>query len=99
MPAGPDGRPTSLVKTDGLPAEGYRIVIDATEGVKVTAGDEAGFFYGQATLAQLSRVFETVHGHLVPAGTIEDWPDLAVMRFLDPTVRHWTAKCLIPAAW
>lgn len=49
-----------------LPAEGYRIRIDAGGKATIEAADAAGRFYAEKTLAQLPRP-------LVP-GEIEDWP-------------------------
>jgi hexosaminidase len=56
-----------------LPGEGYRLRISES-GVELAAADDAGAFYGRATLEQLRRVND---GEL-PRGTIEDWPDLPV---------------------
>jgi hypothetical protein len=57
-----------------LPAQGYRLELTPA-GAFLSAADDAGRFYGQATLAQLRRLRED--GSL-PTGVIEDWPDLAV---------------------
>lgn len=54
-------------------AQGYCLRIDE-EGVDLVAADEAGRFYGRATLTQLRRLH---HGAL-PVGTIDDHPDIAV---------------------
>ncbi len=56
-----------------LPAQGYRLTI-REDAVELDAADEAGAYYGRATLAQLARGGD---GRL-PAGEITDWPDLAV---------------------
>ncbi len=56
-----------------LRAEGYELHIGPDE-IDLVAGDEAGLFYGKATLGQLARIH---HGR-VPVGRIRDWPDLAV---------------------
>ncbi|HEV3351868.1 MAG TPA: family 20 glycosylhydrolase, partial [Acidimicrobiales bacterium] len=62
------------VEIDGsLPAEGYRLTI-GHESVRLTAADDAGAFYGRATLAQL----RTLHAGELPVCDIEDWPDLPV---------------------
>jgi hexosaminidase len=55
-----------------LPAQGYRLTIAAHGGVRLVAADDAGAFYGRATLAQLSA-----QGPL-PVGEVEDWPDFPV---------------------
>jgi hexosaminidase len=72
--AGRSGPVRKLENAD-LPPQGYRISIRADSGVTVEAKDEAGFFYAEATLAQLRRAFD---GSRLPAGTVEDWPDIAV---------------------
>ena len=64
--------PRITVDGAGLPAEGYALAITA-DGVTLDAADAAGVFYGQATLAQLTRL----HDGRVPLGTVRDWPDLA----------------------
>ena len=56
-----------------LPAQGYTLTI-ADDGVTLAGGDEAGCFYGRATLAQLTRL----HERGLPIGTIRDHPDLAI---------------------
>ena len=43
-------------------------------GVELVGGDDAGVFYGEATLAQLARL----HGGALPAGQVRDHPDLPV---------------------
>ena len=56
-----------------LPAEGYRLEI-SPQRVHLAAADDAGRFYGRATLDQLARGMD---GEL-PVCTITDWPDLPV---------------------
>ena len=61
-------------RLDGsLPAQGYELHIDGS-GVVVVGGDDAGLFYGEATLAQLARL----HAGVLPAGQVRDHPDLPV---------------------
>jgi hypothetical protein len=69
VPAGPP----RVARVPGLRAQGYRLSITPA-GVTLDAADEAGEWYGRATLDQLARV----HGGRLPVGTVEDWPDLAV---------------------
>ena len=69
VPAGPP----RVGRTPSLPAQGYRLSI-APDGPTLEAADDAGEWYGRATLAQLTRV----HGGRLPVGVVEDWPDLAV---------------------
>ncbi|HYL53099.1 MAG TPA: family 20 glycosylhydrolase [Acidimicrobiia bacterium] len=56
-----------------LPAQGYTLTITG-EGVALVGADEAGCFYGRATLAQLARL----HDGGLPIGAIRDHPDLAI---------------------
>ncbi len=68
----PDRPPATRI--DGsLHAQGYELRI-GPEAVDLVAADEAGAFYGRATLAQLARI----HGGSLPTGRIADHPDLAV---------------------
>jgi hexosaminidase len=66
-------QPPATGTDPSLPPEGYRLRIGAGS-VQLTAADEAGLFYGRATLAQLRRL----HDGDLPVGQIEDWPDNAV---------------------
>jgi len=70
----PVGEPTVRVGAD-LPAEGYELRI-GRDGIELDAADEAGAFYGRATLAQLAATADP-NGE-VPVLTIRDWPDLPV---------------------
>ena len=65
-----------IARDPSLPPQGYRLRIgaDRDAAVLIESSDDAGAFYGQATLRQLARL----HGGRVPVGTIEDWPDLPV---------------------
>ncbi len=56
-----------------LPAQGYELRIDRA-GVELAGGDDAGLFYGEATLAQLARL----NAGALPVGLVRDHPDLAV---------------------
>ena len=60
-------------RDSSLPAQGYRLRIGAT-GIELDAADDAGAFYGQATLDQLRRVGGDAG---IPTGVIADWPDIA----------------------
>ncbi len=66
-------RPPEVRIDSNLPAEGYELRI-ADGSIELVGGDEAGCFYGRATLAQLVRA----HDGRVPTGVIRDHPDLAV---------------------
>jgi hexosaminidase len=68
------GERVELRGDPALPAQGYRLELTSS-GVFLTSADDAGRFYGQATLTQLRRL--RGDGSL-PTGRIEDWPDLAV---------------------
>jgi hypothetical protein len=56
-----------------LPPQGYTLTI-GDGGVELVGADDAGCFYGRATLAQLTRG----HGGALPVGTIRDHPDLLI---------------------
>ncbi len=68
--------PAQLTLTLGDPAlsgprpEGYRLTV-GEQGIQIVASDNAGLFYGVATLAQLLQI----HGARLPQVVIEDWPD------------------------
>ncbi|MHB8438180.1 MAG: glycoside hydrolase family 20 zincin-like fold domain-containing protein [Acidimicrobiales bacterium] len=64
-----------VVHDASVPAQGYRLRIDAGGDVVIGTSDEAGEFYAKATLAQLQRRSPDA---TVPVGEIEDHPDLAV---------------------
>ena len=56
-----------------MPAQGYRLRV-GPGGVELRSADDAGTFYGRATLTQLRRL----HDGSLPECEIEDWPDGAV---------------------
>jgi hypothetical protein len=56
-----------------LPAQGYELRIEP-DSVALAAADDAGFFYGETTLAQLA----TLHSDALPEGVVRDHPDLLV---------------------
>ena len=56
-----------------LPAQGYELQIDRS-GVRLDGADDAGLFYGEATLGQLAQL----HDGKLPTGVIRDHPDLPV---------------------
>jgi hexosaminidase len=58
---------------ESLPAQGYELTI-TDEGTTLVGGDDAGCFYGRATIAQLERLYDGQR----PIGAIRDHPDLAV---------------------
>ncbi len=66
-------RPPRAQIDRALPAQGYELHIDRS-GVRLAGADDAGLFYGEATLAQLARL----HDGGLPAGVIRDHPDLPV---------------------
>jgi hexosaminidase len=68
-----DNRPPSTRLDPALPAQGYTLTI-GDDSVELVGADEAGLFYGQATLAQLARL----HDGRLPSGTVRDHPDLPV---------------------
>lgn len=66
-------RPPAVELDPRLPPQGYRLTVDPG-GVRIVGADEAGAFYGRATLDQLTRTY----GDTLPALEIEDAPDLPV---------------------
>ncbi len=56
-----------------LPPQGYTLTI-GPDGIALVGGDDAGCFYGRATLEQLARL----HDGGLPIGMIRDHPDLAI---------------------
>jgi len=56
-----------------LPPQGYELHI-GPDSVELAAADDAGFFYGELTLAQLA----TIHAGALPQGVVRDHPDLPV---------------------
>ncbi len=66
-------RPPSHTTDATLPAQGYELRI-GRDAVELAAADEAGRFYGEATLAQLARLGDGA----LPVGIVRDHPDLPV---------------------
>ena len=66
-------RPSTRRRDPSLRPQGYELHI-SPDAVEVAAADEAGFFYGQLTLAQLAAL----HDGALPAGVVRDYPDLPV---------------------
>lgn len=71
----------------GLPAEGYRLVVDE-EGITVSAADERGLFYGAVTLWQLLAVGEG-DARVVPALKIEDAPRFGWRGYMLDSARNF----------
>ncbi len=92
-PMSADGQVISLAVRDGAVAtatgderdeQAYRIAI-SPEAIEVVGNAPAGLFYGVQTLLQL-LAGDGRRPLRIPAGTITDWPDVA-LRFL-----HWDTK-------
>jgi hexosaminidase len=66
-------RPAVRLIDRSLPAQGYSLRI-GPDRVDLAGADDPGLFYGEATLAQLARLYE---GGL-PVGTVVDHPDIPV---------------------
>jgi hexosaminidase len=66
-------RPPTRRLDRSLPAQGYALRI-GRDDVDLAAADEAGLFYGEATVAQLARL----HDRSLPLGSVRDHPDLPV---------------------
>jgi hypothetical protein len=96
------------VAPGALPAQGYRLAIDA-KGIEIRAADEAGLHHGACTLAQWISIAGITHdGGAVrlPFVAIEDWPDLArrgvmldVSRDKVPTMATLRALIVRLAGW
>jgi hexosaminidase len=67
------GRPATHRRDPSLPPQGYELHI-GPDSVEIAAADEAGAFYGEATLAQLGAL----HDGALPEGLVRDHPDLLV---------------------
>ena len=65
-----DGVRIILSPDQAIPAQGYRLRVSG-DGIDLVAGDDAGAFYGVATLVQMLRQCDGA----LPAGEIEDSPD------------------------
>ena len=61
----PQGLPVTIGTDKALPPEGYFLVL-APEGIRLTAADRAGLFYGAITLRHL----QITHGARIPAARI-----------------------------
>jgi len=66
-------RPARRRIDSSLHPQGYEVRI-TSDDVELVGADEAGLFYGEATLAQLARL----HDGRLPVGFVRDHPDLAV---------------------
>jgi hypothetical protein len=66
-------RPATRRQDASLPPQGYVLRL-GPDAVELAAADDAGFFYGEATLAQLA----TINGGALPEGVVRDHPDLLV---------------------
>lgn len=72
-------------------AESYRLEV-APEGVTVSAGDDAGLFYGAMTLLQLATA-DDAGAVTLPAVRIEDAPRFGWRGFMmDPSRHFWTVE-------
>ena len=73
-----DQRPpqTRIDPQDVPQPQGYRLIVEEA-GVRLTAHDPAGLFYGQQTWAQLARAASPGWGGngTVACQTLDDWPD------------------------
>lgn len=74
--------PAERSLVDGQPAEGYVLEIDE-HGIRITASDPAGLFYGEQTLRQLDR------DGTVPHVRIEDAPRFAYRGAMLDVARHF----------
>ena len=75
---------SNRISSVALPAEGYRIRIDAAGNANIEAADDAGRFYAEKTLAQLP--------HPLPRCEIEDWPSFSWRGVHLDESRHFFGK-------
>src|SRR5688572_16386247 len=68
-----DAQPLRERVDPSVPPQGYELRI-AEDGMDLVGADDAGLFYGRATLAQLLRL----HAGSLPTGVIRDHPDIPV---------------------
>ena len=68
----PSDQEPRIARDPSLAPEGYELRIGASGAITIAAADDAGEFYGRATLAQLRSFGD------VPVCVIRDWPDLPV---------------------
>ncbi len=73
VPGAQVGLELRLAQDEQTQAQGYHLMVTA-DGLRVTAPDEAGLFYGVATLIQL---LGQAAGAALPALEVVDWPDFA----------------------
>ena len=66
-------RPADRRRDPSLPPQGYELHV-GPDSVELAAADDAGFFYGESTLAQLA----TLHDGALPEGVVRDHPDFPV---------------------
>jgi hexosaminidase len=93
-----DHPPVPVVTTDpALPAEGFRLTVDAS-GVRVAAADPAGAGHAAQALRQLLgptafRAADIRGGpHVLPCGVVEDWPRFRWRGCLLDVARHFMPK-------
>ncbi|WP_342627224.1 family 20 glycosylhydrolase [Nguyenibacter vanlangensis] len=106
--AGTAGRTIVLERAavPGLPAEGYVLTV-APAGIRITASDEAGLFYGAVTLAQMPGAqmpgaqmpgTQTPGaGGAIAAVRIRDWPRLSWRGAMLDSARHFQTPDAIRA--
>jgi hexosaminidase len=81
-----------------LPKDGYRLMVTAS-GVRLTANEPSGIFYGVQTLLQLlpkqiasKEAMKPISEWYIPFVTIEDHPRFAWRGIMLDVVRHWFTK-------
>lgn len=84
LPASPGGTtPVEFHRTPGLKPEAYRLHIEASK-IEVSAGSDAGFFYGAMTLWQMT----SADGHIAE-GDVFDGPRFSWRGVLLDSARHF----------
>lgn len=78
-----------FAREDGGKPESYRLVVDGAHAT-ISAGDDAGLFYGAVTLWQLAGA-----GGAVPAVTINDAPRFGWRGLMLDSARHYQSPAFI----
>jgi len=81
-------------QSENLGKEGYQLVVNAT-GVKITATDKAGLFYGTQSLLQLITANEQGKNVNIPFVTIKDKPRFGWRALMLDEGRHFKGEKVV----
>ncbi|MBP5300638.1 MAG: family 20 glycosylhydrolase [Victivallales bacterium] len=86
----------SFKKDKTLPAEGFAIVV-TPDAIHVTAGDDAGQFYGEGALEQLlwAAFAEGADVARMQCGSVRDYPRYPMRGLMIDSARHFQSKPVI----